>query len=409
MPNYSTFTADQGYIVDIFPIKYSLPASQYTNANRLRYLKSLTSPTSDEQTEINNLTITLQSYDVGVDQFNAFTQAISSMESLILKIVNFEDQGEYSSLTTYDLWNSVTMNGQTYISKQDNNLNHTPVGGISDIYWSLASKKGSSFRPLGVWSNATSYVNNTEYIDIVYSNGSTFYCIQSNTNQQPSQAIPPVSTAYWGIFSSIGERGETGYGVGLNPKGLFSISTPYYIDDLLQYNGNLYRCTVDSIGHFPTDINFWELFLAGNGENLATLTTDNKASLVLAINEVDSHTDTANTNIGTLSSLTTTAKDNLVNAINENSQEISVLMGSSALVMTSTQDINSRTTNITYTRSDASTYKTIDYSNFDANNKPQTVVTKLYSSTSVLETTNTATVVWNTDGTYVISSSEVMS
>jgi hypothetical protein len=50
---------------------------------------------------------------------------------------------------------------------------------------------------------------------------------------------------------------------------------------------------------------------------LASLTTTAKTDLVVAINEIDGHADTANTSIGTLASLTTTAKTDLVVAINE--------------------------------------------------------------------------------------------
>lgn len=57
--------------------------------------------------------------------------------------------------------------------------------------------------------------------------------------------------------------------------------------------------------------------LSGDVGNLENLTTDEKSTIVGAINEVDSHTDTNTTNIGTMASLTTDAKDNLVNAINE--------------------------------------------------------------------------------------------
>lgn len=56
---------------------------------------------------------------------------------------------------------------------------------------------------------------------------------------------------------------------------------------------------------------------------LTSLTTDSKTNLVGAINEVDSHANTAQstantnkTNIGTLSSLKTTIKTSIVNAIN---------------------------------------------------------------------------------------------
>lgn len=65
---------------------------------------------------------------------------------------------------------------------------------------------------------------------------------------------------------------------------------------------------------------------------LSNLTTEVKTSLVGAINEVDSHSDTNTTNIatntsaiGTLANLETTAKSNLVSAINENREDINKL------------------------------------------------------------------------------------
>lgn len=51
--------------------------------------------------------------------------------------------------------------------------------------------------------------------------------------------------------------------------------------------------------------------------NLDNLTTDDKSSLVNAINEVDSHSDTNTANIGSLNNLTTDSKSSLVSAINE--------------------------------------------------------------------------------------------
>ena len=57
-----------------------------------------------------------------------------------------------------------------------------------------------------------------------------------------------------------------------------------------------------------------------NRDNIGTmsnLTTDEKTTLVGAINEVDAHTDTNTSNIGTMSNLTTDNKTTLVEAINE--------------------------------------------------------------------------------------------
>lgn len=267
MANYSTFVYPD-YIVDSFPILSSLPASQFANAQLLQQLKALTNPTSDQIAQINSLTITLQNYLVSTDQWNAFSQAVSNMESLILKIVGFKDMGAYSSVTNYSLWNSVTYNGQTFISKQDTNTGNTPVGGSSDLWWSLAARKGDK--------------------------------------------------------GDTGAKGDTGYGVGLSPKGIYDSSAQYHINDLVNYLGNLYYAIQDNLGHYPSDSNYWTLFLSGYGENLANLNTNDKSGLVNAINEVlaDTHTNAneitvLNGDVGNLTTLNTTNKTSLVSAINE--------------------------------------------------------------------------------------------
>ena len=140
------------------------------------------------------------------------------------KLSQFSNQGSYNSAVTYLQWNTVTLNGRTYLSKQDNNLNHTPVGNISDSWWYLIAEKG--------------------------------------------------------------DTGDTGYGVGLQFRNQFVISTQYHVDDLVVYNGNLYRCKVDSLNHYPTDENYWEFFLSAYGENLNNLQTTDKSGLVPAINEI---------------------------------------------------------------------------------------------------------------------------
>jgi len=363
LPNYSTFTADQNYQIDQFRYVYNLPASQYANAILLNQLRALTNPTSDQISQINSLTIALQDYNVSPDQFNAFSQSVMNMEGLIKKIVDFKDMGVYSSLTTYTLWNTVQYNGQTFISKVDNNLNHTPTG-ISDSYWTLIAAKGASFiwrnewsistsyvaneavhwnnssyvciiapptgtlpsnttywQPLslglvwlgewsvlstyvannivvydgssyicilpttagilpinttywnklalkgvsirinGAWETSHSYVNDSQYVDIVTFNGSSFYCIQSNTNQQPSQAFPPTDTAFWGVFTQIGSPG-----LNLVYMQIYNTLTSYEVNNVVSFNNALYYCTNATTGGIdPTDVGYWSLFLTGTG------------------------------------------------------------------------------------------------------------------------------------------------
>jgi len=58
----------------------------------------------------------------------------------------------------------------------------------------------------GAWSSTSAYAVN----DSVSSNGSTFFAVAASTNQQPSQAYPPVATASWAVLAIEGAQGPTG-------------------------------------------------------------------------------------------------------------------------------------------------------------------------------------------------------
>ena len=73
-----------------------------------------------------------------------------------------------------------------------------------------AGAKGVSMRLLGAWSNATAYVNNSTYIDIVTYGGNTYACKTSNTGQTPT------NTTYWTL---IAQKGATGAQGTQGPKG----------------------------------------------------------------------------------------------------------------------------------------------------------------------------------------------
>lgn len=80
--------------------------------------------------------------------------------------------------------------------------------------------------------------------------------------------------------------------------------------------------------------------LVGTIGTVANLTTDAKSNLVAAVNEVDNHTDSANTAIGTLANLTTSAKNNLVAAVNEVNGDV---VHVSAQTLTAAQKSQART------------------------------------------------------------------
>jgi hypothetical protein len=61
----------------------------------------------------------------------------------------------------------------------------------------------AAFEPHGAWDSSTAYV------DVVQFGGSSWYAIDSSTNQQPP-ATPNTANAYWGYLALVGAQGPQG-------------------------------------------------------------------------------------------------------------------------------------------------------------------------------------------------------
>ena len=212
--------------LDQFNFLYTLPASQKTNASRYMTLLQKTR-TPEEEAEFVSLTITLNDYLLTVDRWNKFASCIYSLEKFFSQNVQgylttkqteweailnkFSDKGTYNPTITYMKWNTCQYNGETFLSKIDNNLNHTPVGGDVDIYWQKIAQKG----------------------------------------------VP-------------GEQGIQGLpGANLIPRGKFLLTDIYNTDDLAEDNGSQYRCLQDGVTGIPTsNKTYWDLFLAKGGSTI---------------------------------------------------------------------------------------------------------------------------------------------
>lgn len=66
-----------------------------------------------------------------------------------------------------------------------------------------------------------------------------------------------------------------------------------------------------------SNLNVFSELVNSNIGLLASLTTQNKSNVVVAINEIILSTNRINSNVGVLSNLTTTANGNIVSALNE--------------------------------------------------------------------------------------------
>lgn len=118
-----------------------------------------------------------------------------------------------------------------------------------------------------VWSSTTTYSKN----NIVSLNGSSFISLKDNNiNNNPN---PDADTLYWGVLAKKGDQGSQGLqgvkgdkGATLTPRGLYDPAVTYQYGDLVTYDGSTYYAIQTTTGNLPTNITYWEVFMNGGGD-----------------------------------------------------------------------------------------------------------------------------------------------
>lgn len=200
-------------VIDSFKVLQDYPASVVPDIEEYKMLKQKSSLTSSEQIRLNELLIKLNPYMITVDDYNLIVSAIKNIEDFQKNSIDgyiqtkqnefnatlqkFSSKGLYDSATTYQQWNIVTFNYETYMSLKDDNLNHTPDNNPN--WWQKISYRGAQGQPgiglvmCGVYNNTTTYYAN----QAVNYNGSIYYALQTTTGNTPS-----ISSQYWALFQA---------------------------------------------------------------------------------------------------------------------------------------------------------------------------------------------------------------
>ena len=210
MANLSVFPNE----IDSFIRKQDIFYNDIVLLNEYKALKLKTNRSSAENDRLNELANILKEKLFLPDDLNKLQDCIVNLETFFknqtndyilrkqqefnAEIQKFSYKGQYNSTTTYQMWNVVTYNHETYISKQDNNINHTPRGDDSDAWWFKAASRGAQGLPgielvfVGEYSNAVEY----QPSQAVSYQGDIYYCIQTTTGNLPTD------TTYWRLFLS---------------------------------------------------------------------------------------------------------------------------------------------------------------------------------------------------------------
>lgn len=124
------------------------------------------------------------------DNGNGNYDIIETVQDIVDHLTNLIPQGTWSSTTTYSKNNIINYNNFSYISLQDDNANHIPVGDVNDTYWQLLSGI-NNFEYKNNWNGTIQYYKNN--IIFYTTNNSSYICIAD----VKSATAPNVDTTHW--------------------------------------------------------------------------------------------------------------------------------------------------------------------------------------------------------------------
>jgi len=297
--------------IDVFSYIQDLPASEYQNMTDFKTLITLPTLTSDQQTQLNSLATHFQSIHVQIkgSDINLIDDCITNLETLILSTWTgyFAYKGVYNSTIPYNVANSVSFNGLTYISLKQ----QTGIQPVNDgVNWLQNSTNGSTYSlniigtvgsviydatganpfptmtPLsctliknGISVTPTSYSWTTPSSNSMLSGSSnsvTFTpTIATNFNASSGNNTIMLTVTYDGqtfieyfvmVLNKIGSTGLSGLnGLGLSYMGNYINTTTYVMGNAVNYNNSIYFCLVGNTSVIPTNTTYWNLFLSNSG------------------------------------------------------------------------------------------------------------------------------------------------
>ena len=186
---------------------FSLPASQRNNMKRYQELKLKENLSTNEQDELNSLTIALQRYIISEERMNLFGDILINMQKFFTENVEPYIEGK-------------KLDFQAEVDK-------------------LAAR--------GEWQPNTQYFKK----NIVTSGGEGFIAKLNNINQSPPNAT------YWSKIASKGEKGDPS--LNINFKGEYDIAMSYVMGDAVTFGGLWYYAKQNTIGNPPTNATYWEI------------------------------------------------------------------------------------------------------------------------------------------------------
>lgn len=200
--------------IDSFPILTDITIADVVNIRRYKELREKSSLTASEQAELNALITNLTTAGklITAEYHNKVTDSIVAIQTFFKDNVDgyikqkqeefdrilqqFSDKGNWSPEITYQQWNTVVYNHETYLSRKNNNLNHIPDEENSE-WWHKVAQRGKQGPPgvgltfLGNYDDSVLYNPGSA----VYYENVIWYAMNPTQGNKPEAGSP-----YWTVF-----------------------------------------------------------------------------------------------------------------------------------------------------------------------------------------------------------------
>ena len=249
------------------------PQSQATNVKRYQELKSKSTLSSAEQTELQNLRTILSNYIISAEDWNLVADAIETVQTHYKDNIDGYIQTKQQEFNVYI--DSTKADINVYVDNKKTEMNN-----YSNAKKTEFDAEISKFSYKGEYNPSSQYYK----WNMVSLDGLLYMAKQDTIGN------PPTDTNYWVLIAHKGEKGDAG--VGLTFRGAYDNNIAYNIDDAVSLDNIIYYCIKATLGNPPPNATYWAVFLDASAMsdqigNLNNLTTTDKTNLVNAINEVN--------------------------------------------------------------------------------------------------------------------------
>lgn len=181
-----------------------------------------------------------------MDQWDRYLDPTIQTISLITQYQNFYNQGKFEEANGVIEHNPILK--RIIVNASTMNKTLDAIMALQRFYFSdFQAYLQNIIQLKGEYASTVKYPKYSVVTYIVHDNTEAFLCLSGNC----PIGTPPTNTNFWTPWTARGEKGDSG--TGLTPRGTYSITKDYYVNDMVSYNNVWWYATRDNVEVTPSE------------------------------------------------------------------------------------------------------------------------------------------------------------